>query len=90
MYPVQTNYLSETLVAPGIEPRTSVSVASNIDQHCTVAVYPLSPPLSVFLFLFMLIRDLPCLIIDLQFVQHLGKVLYIYVYIYKIYTTYKF
>ena len=36
--PFQTHYYSENLVAPGIEPGTSVSVARNSDHYTTEAV----------------------------------------------------
>jgi hypothetical protein len=35
----QAHYFSENLVAPGIEPRTSGSVARNSDQQTTEAVF---------------------------------------------------
>jgi putative aminopeptidase FrvX len=36
--PFQTHYYSENLVAPGIEPGTSVSLARNSDHQTTEAV----------------------------------------------------
>jgi hypothetical protein len=39
MDPFQTNYFSENLVAPGIKPSTSGSVARNSDHWTTEAVY---------------------------------------------------
>jgi hypothetical protein len=36
--PFQTRYLSENLVAPGIKPGTSGSVATNSDRYTTEAV----------------------------------------------------
>jgi hypothetical protein len=38
--PFQTHCYAENLVAPGIEPETSGTVASNSDQQTTVAILP--------------------------------------------------
>jgi hypothetical protein len=40
--PFQTHYFSENLVALGIEPETSGSVAKNSDHHTTEVVTPVA------------------------------------------------